>query len=151
MYDDMNRPIGVILFCIVIVMLFLTYSIGKANEAETIICTGIPQWITGEDMTAPMLESYVSAGQRDIELTEILYVEFDYSPYNGFYDWNGTWVVLNKLEDGRYRIWAGQDWTIGIDGQLHNPTCMMYVSSGYEWWFSLFPKLWYPTGEPYNH
>lgn len=42
MYDDMNKPVGVILFCIIIVMLFLAYSIGEAQmEMDTMTINGV--------------------------------------------------------------------------------------------------------------
>lgn len=132
---------------LVYLVLVLSVSRVDAQVDNVPACQGLPAFIQGEDMTAPMLESYTSTGQRRAELIEILHVEFSRSAHNGFYNWYGTWVIVNKLSDGRYRLWAGTDWTIGDDGQLHNPTCLMYVSDRYEWWFGMHDKRWYPTGE----
>lgn len=147
---NLDRWFKVFLFGAIATLLLVLAASVDAQVDNAPTCQGLPAWIVGEDMTALLLESYTATGDRRVELTELLHVDFARSPYNGFYDWNGAWVVLNKLEDSRYRIWAGLDWTIGEDYQLHNSTCMLYVSSGYEWYFSQFPKLWYPTGELYR-
>lgn len=144
---------------IAILLSILTISM-DAQVNDIPMCTGIPEWIVGEDWTAELLESYTATGDRRAELTELLHADFMKSRYNGFYNWNnlppkfykehGTWVYLWRMKDGRYRIWAGRDWAIGKDYQLHNSTCLLYVSSDYEWYFNRYPKLYYPTGEIYK-
>lgn len=71
MYDDMNRPVGAILFCVVIVMLFLAYSISEAQmEMDTMTINGAVVGIAptqpyancdglvieGEDVTQPFVQ-----------------------------------------------------------------------------------------------
>ena len=110
-------------------------------DAQDDRCEDLPSFIVGTDLTAYVYQD----GYEYLFETPLAY-----SPHNGFYNWRGVWVVLNQLEDGNYRIWAGTDWTVGTDGQLHNPTCYLIVDDHYEWYFGLHPKRWYPTGELYQ-
>lgn len=143
------RPVvsTLVMIALFVICLFFVMRIEAQADNEPAVCTGLPAFIVGEDLTDDMYELYSVSPQSEqwYTIVALFDVDFAYSRYNGFYNWNGTWVIVNKLADGNYRLWAGVKWEVGIDGQLHNPTCYLIVPPVYEWYIGLFDKCQYPT------
>ena len=69
--------------------------------------------------------------------------------YSGFYNIDGSWVVVNRVDYG-YSVLSGHSWIIGGDGQLHSPTSYKLITVDEAQVLGGLTKLWYPHNMTYD-
>lgn len=143
---------AVIIMAIGILVLATVFKV-DASDLES-GCNALPFSVAdGIDLSDVVMESY-SVPYQGVRWNEIAQLVADAhgNDFKGgtkFYNFDGMWGVVNKFETDVYRIWAGEDWTVGNDNQLHftkeAPSCYIVVPPEYEAVFALYPTCWYPT------
>lgn len=136
-YDDMDAPVWGTVLALLIAVFFIV--VGGLVEAEE------DSQLDGTDMSVPYGDDCPYEG---IDLTDLLYEAYDVydvdmarwgeiaremwrvigAPvrYVGTYADDGYWVIVSEGRNGYY-LQTGDDWTRGIDGQLHGVLCAVLV------------------------
>lgn len=84
--------------------------------------------VLGEDVTPLVYEAYEvyqTNPDRHAEIRKTILVKLGQQvDYYGLHAVGGSWVFISEWTNGYY-LQIGDDWTVGEDGQLHSPRCVM--------------------------